>query len=1032
MSSPPLLPLRPSVHCPPPSTRSVPPPNGIENGGAVMSISHPGASIFYPDMFAEIFLQTDLWENQKEILRAIATKPLVAVKACHSSGKCVASSEILTLGDGSRVKACDLIGKTFTLPTLDENGDVIVVTARAEFNATEEVFAITTDTGQHLVRNANHPLWMGEQLPWSLGLTPSEAGKCNFGRSPAKQRFNLPDNVNWPDVRGTIFSRGWKQVSKLRAGDYIAATDILPVFGFEEMRDEEVKVLAYLIGDKCLVGSGSVEFTQQSNKQLAEFCSCVEVLGGKTISDGDINYRVVSSSTVRKKSKNGGAHRINPILNLVRMHGLNCKKSKDKFIPDKIFRLSKRQIAIFLSRLFSTDGYAAESGINYVSVSAKLIDDIRILLLRFGIVPQVRFLGTEWTYKGELRHGVCWDLNISVVEDIEKFCNEIGIYGKEDQIRRALTTVQIAKDNRAGPRFRKTGTSNNALTNFGRGRNKRVERRKGAPKGTYWSKIKSIEPAGITSTVAIEVPEYHTFLTSHYEHNSFVAARAALWFLARYEESTVICTAPTWGQIEKVLWTEIHAALVKSKYPFPKALKTELSFASEGYPQRIAYGLSTSVTNQDEGVKFQGIHNRHVLIIMDEAPGVDPKIWQAMEGARASGDVHVLAIGNPTISSGPFHDAFIKGRGIWEPYTISAFDTPNFNDIPGFRGKQLDKDNNVLEGSKLECLLKMTDADLNNNPIPYLTTRLWVKEMFYKYGPGHPYWESRVEGNFPKQSEDALISLSWLEEANTDRRLQEKPGAGKVNAGLDVAGGGSAETSLTIRRGPKILVHKQWPIEDPRGEIVALLAPFREELEAVNVDAVGIGHYICKHLEDLKFPAVPIIAQAPSSDSEQFKDIKAEFYWGLRLRLQQGDFSGLSDEITIGQLAGIRYKHNSRGQIEIESKEQAIKRGVPSPDRAESIMLAFGNQKLCYGVLELNKQEMAAVAHKEQISAAKPQLKAGACPKCSATCVVLRQGSWHCNNCSNDWQLEKSNPLITKSFSRTETLRLMDNEKNSF
>src|SRR5208282_4163908 len=118
----------------------------------------------------------------------------------------------------------------------------------------------------------------------------------------------------------------------------------------------------------------------------------------------------------------------------------------------------------------------------------------------------------------------------------------------------------------------------------------------------------------------------------HSSGKTYLAAQALLWFLQRYEKSTVISTAPTWQQIEKLLWTEVHVALQNSRIKFPKPLKTELSFESLGYPKRLAYGLSTSVTNQDEGVKFQGIHNDHVLMILDEAPGVDPKIWNAIEG----------------------------------------------------------------------------------------------------------------------------------------------------------------------------------------------------------------------------------------------------------------------------------------------------------------------------------------------------------------------------------------------------------------
>ena len=75
-------------------------------------------------------------------------------------------------------------------------------------------------------------------------------------------------------------------------------------------------------------------------------------------------------------------------------------------------------------------------------------------------------------------------------------------------------------------------------------------------------------------------------------------------------------------------------------------------------------------------MRFQGFHGR-LLIVVDEAPGVKADIWEAIEGIRAGGDVRVLALGNPTIASGPFHDAFTSNRDGWCTFTISAFDSPN-------------------------------------------------------------------------------------------------------------------------------------------------------------------------------------------------------------------------------------------------------------------------------------------------------------------------------------------------------------------
>ena len=401
----------------------------------------------------------------------------------------------------------------------------------------------------------------------------------------------------------------------------------------------------------------------------------------------------------------------------------------------------------------------------------------------------------------------------------------------------------------------------------------------------------------------------------HASGKTFVAALAALWWLARWMEAIVVTTAPTWTQVEKLLWGEIHKALGKSLYPFPKATMTELRIG----PERYAMGLSTSVTNQDEGVRFQGFHAAHILMILDEAPGVDPKIWDAIEGARAGGDVRILALGNPTVASGKFHDVFHEQRDGWKTFTISAFNTPN------------------LRGITVNELLHLPDEDLDRNVRNYLTTRRWVREKFSEWGPGHPLWESRVLGEFPHQAADALLSLTWLEQAKY-RTIQ---GKGKLRAGLDVAGPGEDETVLCIRRGPQIVRLESWPDSDPRGEVVATLMPYRDELETVNVDSIGIGWGMYCHLLDHEFPASAVNVGESPSDPEKYVNLKAELYWGLRMRAQSGDLCGVLDDRTIAQLSGIRYKHNARGQVVIESKDEARKRGVKSPDRAEAIMLAF-------------------------------------------------------------------------------------------
>ena len=407
----------------------------------------------------------------------------------------------------------------------------------------------------------------------------------------------------------------------------------------------------------------------------------------------------------------------------------------------------------------------------------------------------------------------------------------------------------------------------------------------------------------------------------HASGKSRVAAIAALWWVSRFADGIVVTTAPTWEQVVRVLWGEVKKVVGESRLSLPPLNQTELRLG----PNNYAIGLSTN-----EGVRFQGFHGR-LLIILDEAPGVKPEIYEAIEGIRAGGDVRILALGNPTVASGPFYDAFTSNRAGWRRFTISAFDTPN------------------LAGLTVDRLLALDDDCLDENPRPYLVTRRWVAEKHVEWGPGHPLWASRVLGEFPAQSDDALISLAWLEEAS---RRPPAPSGGKVSAGLDVAGPGEDETVLAVVDGGTVLSLTSWSKSDPRGEVAAALEPYRKRLQTVNVDSAGIGYFLGKHLQDLGFPARLVNVGRSASDAERYVNLKAEFYWGMRSRFSAGEVAGLTDDLAIAQLAGILYRHDARGRVVIESKDEARRRGVKSPDRAEALMLAFARPALAWQTLD--------------------------------------------------------------------------------
>lgn len=77
-------------------------------------------------------------------------------------------------------------------------------------------------------------------------------------------------------------------------------------------------------------------------------------------------------------------------------------------------------------------------------------------------------------------------------------------------------------------------------------------------------------------------------------------------------------------------------------------------------------------------------------------------------------------------------------------------------------------------------------------------------------------------------------------------------------------------------------------------------------------------------------------------NSEDYVNLRAEGYWGLRERFREGIIDiDFDDEDLVAQLVDIKTKPSSTGRIQIESKEQMKKRGKSSPDEADALMLAF-------------------------------------------------------------------------------------------
>lgn len=413
----------------------------------------------------------------------------------------------------------------------------------------------------------------------------------------------------------------------------------------------------------------------------------------------------------------------------------------------------------------------------------------------------------------------------------------------------------------------------------------------------------------------------------HASGKTFAIAGAVLHHLSQHPQGKVITIAPTLRQV-KLMWEEVELARRGGIIDFPECTTAGLRITEERY----GMGFSSS-----KGVNAQGLHGKEVLIITDESPGISADIWDAIDGVAAGGRVRRVKLGNPTVPSGPFFDDFTRHRGMTKCITISAFDTPNLqNPVTG-------------KPFTIEELQALPADELENNPVPYLVTRWWVLDKFIRWGPTNPRYQSRVLGEFPAQSEHAVFALSWIEQAKREPTDAERTRAEGcvIQVGIDVAGPGDDETTAVARVNGIVLKRGAWSEADPRGAVIRWLVELRKfpyALGPVVVDIVGIGYNFGLHLADSGFEVYGFTAGGAAIDGEQFINTKAENFFRLRDMYREGYIShdeGAADEEAMAQLSSLNYYETSRGKVMIEPKEEARKRGVSSPDRAEAEMMAF-------------------------------------------------------------------------------------------
>jgi replicative DNA helicase len=240
---------------------------------------------------------------------------------------------------------------------------------------------------------------------------------------------------------------GWQELVDIKEGDYVATSRFIEGVKGSSLKDEEIILLAHMIGDGCYVARQPIHYTSQEKKSLEIVSACAKTLW-------NIESRLV------KDAKSAQCYQLylpspfhlthgvkHPFSLLLKKVGLEKARSFEKKIPPMIFESDNRQTALFIQHLWSTDGGVhirqdkGASKIHYASNSFELIKGLKSLLLRFGIQSSIQKTEKEG-YKS------IYNLNITGKPNILLFAHEINIFGsKSEKLDRLLEQFEEVTTN---------------------------------------------------------------------------------------------------------------------------------------------------------------------------------------------------------------------------------------------------------------------------------------------------------------------------------------------------------------------------------------------------------------------------------------------------------------------------------------------------------------------------------------------------------------------------------------------------------
>lgn len=376
---------------------------------------------------------------------------------------------------------------------------------------------------------------------------------------------------------------------------------------------------------------------------------------------------------------------------------------------------------------------------------------------------------------------------------------------------------------------------------------------------------------------------------------SCIEVSAILWHMVRFKGSPVVCTAGAFRQVAEALWPHLRE---KSNGLGGEAVGWHVTDDKITFTHKdglISKCICYAVTdpNKAEGHHASG-PDQNLLYVIDEAKGVADGIFDAMERCQPT---RVLVMSSPGAPEGRFYK-ICKGQYGFKVFKIQASDCP-------------------------------------------WITKEWIAQQIEMHGEKSPLVQSMIYAEFVE--EEGGLKVLPLSVLNMALDNKVKPLKGNRSAGLDFAAGGDSNV-LSIRNGNATEKRVRWKDKDTMRAVGRFITEIKlAGLEGSDcwADSGGMGIPMCDALRDAGIVVNRVNNGEAAFDKENYANRGTEMWVRYARMIEIGKIVPPDDEEAKSQLTARGMDYNSKGKLQLESKDKMKERGVSSPDTADADILSF-------------------------------------------------------------------------------------------